>query len=77
MLRSPGQYTVFAPTDEAFRRLPAGALDAMFKDSRHSAGHSCAITSWRGALAANDILPGELKPLEGTPLRATLDGSRS
>lgn len=75
MLRSPGQYTVFAPTDEAFRRLPAGALDAMFKDSGtlrpFLRNHIMA-----GALAANDILPGPLKPLDGAPLRVTLDGSR-
>jgi uncharacterized surface protein with fasciclin (FAS1) repeats len=29
-----------------------------------------------GTLAANDILPGPLKPLEGNTLRVTLEGSR-
>ena len=27
-----GEYTVFAPTDEAFAKLPAGKLDALLKD---------------------------------------------
>ena len=75
MLRAPGQYTVFAPTDEALRGLPAGALDAMFKDKGTLRPFLCNhIMS--GALAANDILPGVLKPIEGTPLRASLDSSR-
>jgi uncharacterized surface protein with fasciclin (FAS1) repeats len=30
-LRGPGPFTIFAPTDEAFARLPAGKLEAMFK----------------------------------------------
>jgi uncharacterized surface protein with fasciclin (FAS1) repeats len=34
MLRSPGQYTGTAPSEAAFKRLPAGSLDAMFKDAR-------------------------------------------
>ena len=34
MLRSPGQHTISAPADAAFRRLPAGSLDALFKDAR-------------------------------------------
>ena len=75
MLRAPGQYTVFAPTDEAMRRLPPGALDAMFKDRGALRPFLCNhIMS--GTLAANDILPGPLKPIEGLPLRASLDGSR-
>src|SRR6202790_1757022 len=28
-----GPFTVFAPTDEAFKRLPSGAVDALLKDS--------------------------------------------
>ena len=30
-LQKPGPYTVFAPTDTAFSKLPAGALDEMLK----------------------------------------------
>jgi uncharacterized surface protein with fasciclin (FAS1) repeats len=31
-LESAGPFTVFAPTDEAFKKLPAGTLDALLKD---------------------------------------------
>jgi uncharacterized surface protein with fasciclin (FAS1) repeats len=31
-LKSPGPFTVFAPTDEAFAKLPEGTLDALLKD---------------------------------------------
>ena len=75
MLRSPGQYTVFAPTDAAFKRLPAGSLDALFKDSRTLRPFLC-NHMMRGVKAANDILPGELVPMEGAVLRAKLDGSK-
>ena len=32
LLSGPGPFTVFAPTDEAFAKLPAGTLDAYLKD---------------------------------------------
>lgn len=31
-LNGPGPFTVFAPTDEAFAKLPAGALEDLLKD---------------------------------------------
>jgi uncharacterized surface protein with fasciclin (FAS1) repeats len=31
-LKGPGPFTVFAPTDEAFSKLPAGTVDSLLKD---------------------------------------------
>ena len=31
-LSSPGPFTVFAPTDDAFAKLPAGTIDELLKD---------------------------------------------
>lgn len=33
-LTGKGPFTVFAPTDEAFARLPAGTLEALLKDKQ-------------------------------------------
>jgi uncharacterized surface protein with fasciclin (FAS1) repeats len=32
LLKSPGPYTVFAPVDEAFDRMPEGTLDSLLQD---------------------------------------------
>lgn len=32
ILKSPGPYTVFAPTDEAFAKLPEGTLDSLLQN---------------------------------------------
>lgn len=73
-LRAPGQYTLFAPTDAAFKRLPAGSLDALLKDSRNLKPFLLNHLM-RGVKSSNDILPGELTPMEGKTLRASLNGS--
>jgi uncharacterized surface protein with fasciclin (FAS1) repeats len=31
-LKGPGPFTVFAPTDDAFAKLPAGTIEAVLKD---------------------------------------------
>ena len=31
-LSGPGSFTVFAPTDNAFKKLPAGTIDSLLKD---------------------------------------------
>jgi uncharacterized surface protein with fasciclin (FAS1) repeats len=33
-LRSSGPFTVFAPTDDAFAKLPSGTIDALLKDKK-------------------------------------------
>lgn len=37
-LKGTGPFTVFAPTDEAFAKLPQGALDGLLKDKTALAG---------------------------------------
>ncbi len=32
ILNTPGSYTVFAPTDEAFAKLPEGTIEALLQD---------------------------------------------
>jgi uncharacterized surface protein with fasciclin (FAS1) repeats len=32
ILKSPGPFTVFAPTDEAFAQLPVGTVDSLLQD---------------------------------------------
>jgi uncharacterized surface protein with fasciclin (FAS1) repeats len=66
-----GPFTVFAPTDEAFRKLPAGALDALTKD----AAKLKAVLSYhvvKGHFLAQDIKAGEVMTLQGSPLVASV-----
>ena len=70
-LRGADPYTVFAPTDQAFKRLAPGALNALLKDTKRlKAVLSYHIVS--GTVAANDVKAGDIKTLEGTPLLAAL-----
>jgi uncharacterized surface protein with fasciclin (FAS1) repeats len=74
-LRGAGPYTVFAPTDEAFKQLAPGALNPLLKDTKKLK----AILTYHvvsGTVAANDVKAGEIKTLEGTPLLAARDGDK-
>ncbi|HSN72543.1 MAG TPA: fasciclin domain-containing protein [Steroidobacteraceae bacterium] len=74
-LRGPGPYTLFAPTDKAFQKLPPGSLNALLKDRRKLRG----ILEYHlvsGAIAGKDINAGQLTTVEGGPLIVAIDGVR-
>ncbi len=63
-LKGPGPFTVFAPTDEAFAKLPAGALDSLLANPKKLKSvltyHVVA-----GKVMAADVKPGKVKTVEG------------
>lgn len=70
-LTSRGPFTMFAPTDEAFKKLPAGALEALLKDS----GKLKAVLDYHivaGHVLAKDLKSGEVMTLQGTALTAAI-----
>ena len=70
-LAAKGPFTVFAPTDEAFKKLPAGAYDSLLKD----AGKLKAVLKYHvvsGYFMARDLRSGEVATLQGTPLTAAV-----
>ena len=68
-LRTTGPYTLFAPTDAAFRRLEPGALDALLKDpDRLYAFLAHHVVP--GIIALKDLLSGEIKTIGGESLVA-------
>jgi uncharacterized surface protein with fasciclin (FAS1) repeats len=69
-----GPFTVFAPTDEAFKKLAAGGYDALLKDtSRLKAILNYHVVS--GYFAARDVKSGEMMTLQGSPLTAVVSSS--
>ena len=69
-LKGKGPFTVFAPTDEAFAKLPAGTLDALLKDRQKLA----AILTYHvvpGKVMAAQVKPGQVKTVQGQSLTVT------
>jgi uncharacterized surface protein with fasciclin (FAS1) repeats len=70
-LTGKGPLTVFAPTDEAFKKLSSGALDALIKDTAKLK----AVLSYhavKGHVLAKDMKSGEMTTLQGSPLMASV-----
>ena len=66
-LSGKGPYTVFAPTDEAFAKLPAGTVDALLKDiPKLKAILTYHVVS--GAVMAKDVKTGMVKTVNGASL---------
>ncbi|MDH4175896.1 MAG: fasciclin domain-containing protein [Betaproteobacteria bacterium] len=72
-LKGPGPFTVFAPTDAAFAKLPAGTLDALLKDKQKLAQ----ILTYHvvsGKVMAADVKAGPVRTVEGQSLNVTTMG---
>jgi uncharacterized surface protein with fasciclin (FAS1) repeats len=74
-LRTPGPYTLFAPTDEVFERMTASQLKMLLKDIRRLK----TIVTYHvisGVVATKDVKPGELRTVEGNSLEADVNGGQ-
>ena len=73
-LAAKGPFTVFAPTDEAFKKLPHGAYDALLKD----AGRLQAVLNYHvvpGYYMSRDLKSGEVMTTQGTALTAVVSSA--
>ena len=66
-LKGKGPFTVFAPTDEAFAKLPAGTLEALLLDKQKLAS----ILTYHvvpGKVMAAQVKAGQVKTVQGQSL---------
>jgi uncharacterized surface protein with fasciclin (FAS1) repeats len=66
-LKGPGPFTVFAPTDEAFAKIPADKLNALLADK---AALTKVLTYHvvGGKVMSADVKTGAVKTVQGSPL---------
>jgi uncharacterized surface protein with fasciclin (FAS1) repeats len=68
-LKGKGPFTVFAPTDEAFAKLPPGTLEALLKDKEQLT----AVLTYHvvaGSYPAEKVVKAkELKSVQGSPIK--------
>lgn len=72
-LKGKGPFTVFAPTDEAFAKLPKEQLDALLKDKAKLS----AVLTYHvvpGKVMAKDVKAGKVKTVQGSELTVTTAG---
>jgi uncharacterized surface protein with fasciclin (FAS1) repeats len=72
-LKGKGPFTVFAPTDEAFAKVPKADLDALLKDK----AKLTAVLTYHvvpGKVMAADVKAGKVKTVQGSELTVTTMG---
>lgn len=77
-LQGAGPFTVFAPTDAAFAKLPKGAVEALLKDKEKLAAVLTYHVLAGKVMAADVIAMGDASPatVNGAPVRIVVrDGS--
>ncbi len=75
-LESPGPFTVFAPTNEAFAKLPAGTVDTLLKpENKATLTKVLTYHVVSGRLSASD-LKKQIKAGKGTAELTTVEGGK-
>ncbi|WP_310385290.1 fasciclin domain-containing protein [Roseateles sp.] len=72
-LKGKGPFTVFAPTDEAFAKIPKADLDALLKDK----AKLTAVLTYHvvpGKVMAKDVKAGKVKTVQGSELTISTSG---
>jgi len=72
-LKGKGPFTVFAPTDEAFAKVPKAQLDALLKDK----AKLTAVLTYHvvpGKVMAADVKAGKVKTVQGGELTVSTMG---
>lgn len=72
-LKGKGPFTVFAPTDEAFAKVPKDQLDALLKDK----AKLTAVLTYHvvpGKVMAADVRAGKVKTVQGSELTVATAG---
>jgi uncharacterized surface protein with fasciclin (FAS1) repeats len=72
-LKGKGPFTVFAPTDEAFAKLPAGTLDGLLKD-KQKLSQILTYHVVPGKVMAADVKAGDVKTVQGQAIKVTKAG---
>ncbi len=77
-LSGPGPFTVFAPTNEAFAKLPAGTVETLVKpENKATLTKILTYHVVAGRLEASDLTDGKmLKTVEGEQLTVKHDGGK-
>jgi uncharacterized surface protein with fasciclin (FAS1) repeats len=77
-LKGAGPFTVFAPTDEAFAKLPAGTLEELLKPENKA--KLTAILTYHvvsGKVLAKDVVKlSEAKTVQGSSAKITVTGGK-
>ena len=73
-LQSPGPFTVFAPTNEAFAKLPAGTVDTLLKpENKKTLTNVLTYHVVPGRLTAKDLME-KVKDGNGKAMLKTVEG---
>ena len=78
-LKGPGPFTVFAPTDAAFAKLPAGTVDTLLKDPKGKLTQILTYHVIPGKVLAADVvkLNGQkVKTVQGAELTVEVSGGK-